>query len=1605
MKILKILLVCLIPLLVNAQIIDQNFLITSGIDAGLDKGDSLYRMIINVDIPSAYPGKVYFRVFDADLGDTYDNPGQNSQTRYLVFGQNGISPNIFSIDDSLNVAAALVNLTLGSDQYYDNRWRTIGSFAMNQGQPKGDRTLFQVVVDGISGSGRNRYQVFASTDDKRNEAIDGSIVLSPALALRLANNPSMSTQITFTVPPNCDTILVNNFDGDIDRSPNKIAFESNFRNNLKIKASGDGKLVMTAIAVQKEEMGRKASLVIEGNVATNNVQIWITDKKGTILPLDYPPLLAARNSLPVPKFKVIPLAECNTLILDATESSDADGDELTYKWFFEGGETDQGVRIAHDFKKPGKHPVKLLVVDNSIYVANTSRLTQTVIVNDPPHARIEGAEKAAPYQNIFFDGNKSTDTDGNIIGYQWNMGDGTMKTGVKVSHKYTRPGNYKVMLTVEDDGTTLCTKGKNTADIWINRAPQARFNLAKNLIAVDEPVSMDANGSIDSDGEIVKYSWDFGDGAKAEGISTSHKYSQPGKYTVQLTAQDDSELANAESYLQEIITVNAPPVAAAEFPKIVAVNELVVMDAASSIDPDGQLSEYRWTLGDGSSKAGVKISHQYAKPGTYPVKLLVIDNTSTLNNSNEINYAIRANDPPVPNAGGNRLLNESVVEFDASHSSDSDDEIIEYKWDFGDNKTGSGIKIAHVYALPGTYSVTLTVKDASGTKTAIQSETVTIIVNSPPVADAGREQIVAIGEKVRLKGGFSNDSDGKIENYKWTVDQGVVLEGKNVTHVYEKPGTYQVQLTVTDNNGAQDIHTTIVYVNTPPVANIPPMPRIAPGQTVSFDGKMSYDVDGSIDLFEWDFGDGSLVKQGAKVKHSFKEPGRFTVTLSVKDNSNAANGITKTTQIIAVNYPPKPDCGSDIITCDQTLLFNGSNSSDADKDKLTYSWDFGDGSVGSGAKFKYTYQQPGVYPVVLRTNDGLGLSNSIQQQIIRVQINSAPMAVAEVNRDTVCAGEPVMFDASKSVDNEKDLMRYQWNFGDNATIDGINPIHSFKRGGNYLVRLTVSDDSNLPCNSSISDLLIHVIDAPVADAGEDQTVCANTVVQFDGSKSRGGDRLIKSYEWDFGDGEQGGGINPTHVYTKAGLYTVRLMIMVPEIGDCENTSESELSVKVIAAPTASFTMIEQGCVGEEIAFDASESHAANSNIVSYDWDFGDGTTGLGDSIAHKYTSHGRYTVKLKIQTDSDQGCNNAETSQLIAINAAPKAAIEVFASNDKPSSAKTYRSYLNTVLNFTGKKSSDQDGFIKTYLWDYGDGLKAEGVSGQHQYKKTGSYKVRLYVEDNSRTYCDFALDSITVDILDYSEIAISGPDAAFVGKAMDFKLKTTKIITATVENTEWYFSDGTTVKGLTASKSFSNSGTYQVQAKCGDLWSLAQKIVVDDLPEVKLPDNQVIDLGQTIKMVPAVSNPFNVPIAFEWELGDGEKSSGLTVEHKYKTAGKFTATFKVWYKEIGFGQPNNYTVIITVLPDPIVEINVSPEVLYIGGARDIVFFEAQTQISDRMLLYQWDFGDGITASGKAAKHAYMVAGDYTVKLTVLDASRADAQKYEFKKRITIQKR
>ena len=345
---------------------------------------------------------------------------------------------------------------------------------------------------------------------------------------------------------------------------------------------------------------------------------------------------------------------------------------------------------------------------------------------------------------------------------------GQKKKGQTVKHSYARPGKYHVTLVIEDDSQSLCNQSEAVHWIRVNAPPVPRLNM-KHIGAVGESIEINAQGSVDSDGEIIEYQWDFGDTATAIGEIVAHQWEKPGNYTVRLNVTDDAGLANSRVAEQAQIIINAPPVPQAQYTEIIAAQEEVLFDGSSSHDPDGTLRKYVWDTGDGTIREGVTIRHVYASPGLYTVRLTVIDNTETLNNTASITFPVRVNHPPVPVAGEDRVVNTSNVTFDAGASTDRDDPIIDYMWDFGDGKQAHGKTISHVYTLPGTYTVNLTVTDGSGTQTASQSDTVEVTVNYPPIADAGGSQIVSTGETVMFDGSFSDDPDGTIVTYHWQV--------------------------------------------------------------------------------------------------------------------------------------------------------------------------------------------------------------------------------------------------------------------------------------------------------------------------------------------------------------------------------------------------------------------------------------------------------------------------------------------------------------------------------------------------------------------------------------------------------------------------------------------------------------------------------------------------------------------------------------------------------------------------------------------------------------------------------------------------------------------
>jgi len=339
---------------------------------------------------------------------------------------------------------------------------------------------------------------------------------------------------------------------------------------------------------------------------------------------------------------------------------------------------------------------------------------------------------------------------------------------------------------------------------------------------------------------------------------------------------------------------------------------------------------------------------------------------------------------PIADAGGpyTGWTGEAIV-FDGSGSYDPTGTIINYTWDFGDGHKGYGEITTHTYVSAGTYIVTLTVVsnayevDTDATYAYIYEH------NWAPVADAGGPYYGDAGIAITFNGCGSYDSDGTIVSYSWSFGDGYYGSGATPSHVYASPGTYLVTLTVTDDDGATDSDSAYAYVgsNQYPVADAGGPYSANVGQAIVFDGSASYDPDGSIVSYHWDFGDG-YTGSGVVITHSYVTGGTYTVTLTVTDNDGATDTDSTTATIPGGNQPPgvpvKPS-GPTIGYVWNTYTYT-TYADDPDGDQIRYCFDWGDGTVswtllhnsGEVVTAQHTWAYQGSYYVRVKSEDSHG---------------------------------------------------------------------------------------------------------------------------------------------------------------------------------------------------------------------------------------------------------------------------------------------------------------------------------------------------------------------------------------------------------------------------------------------------------------------------------------------------------------------------------------------------------------------------------------------------------------------------------------------------------
>lgn len=512
-------------------------------------------------------------------------------------------------------------------------------------------------------------------------------------------------------------------------------------------------------------------------------------------------------------------------------------------------------------------------------------------------------------------------------------------------------------------------------------------------------------------------------------------------------------------------------------------------DARSSFDPNNDKITYLWDFGDGTTSTEPVVEHNYQAGGAYMVRLTVSDNSGLECETSVSTEKVHVNTPPQAALNGpERTCSGAAVKFDASATKDDQPANLTYHWSFGDGTTAEGASVTKSFAKGGVYDVTLVVDDNAGTSCSVDSLRQRIIVNDAPVADAGNDVQLNLKDSnadyaVSFDGGRSSDANGDNLSYFWDFGDGQTAEGKQVRHVYRTGGSYDVKLRVDDGFGSgcsMDTDGLRVNLNKAPIADAGDAQYVCQGTKVIFNGSDSSGEPGENLRYEWNFGDGNTAT-GHTVEHTYAEGGSYTAVLTVDDGRGTPVSVVQDSVDIKVNSAPHASLARVEETCvNNKVLFDASLSGDPDGDRLSYVWDFGDGTVVEGpAKISHSYTKGGDYNVRVTVNDGNESKCSVSSTMTRVRINTQPVADAGPNL-VCCQEQTTSFDGASSSDPDGDKLTHHWNFGDGNTANTAQASHAYAESGQYNVVFTVDDGRNTPCSVAQDNFVASVNAKPVS---------------------------------------------------------------------------------------------------------------------------------------------------------------------------------------------------------------------------------------------------------------------------------------------------------------------------------------------------------------------------------------------------------------------------------------------------------------------------------------------------------------------------------------------
>jgi PKD repeat protein len=509
-------------------------------------------------------------------------------------------------------------------------------------------------------------------------------------------------------------------------------------------------------------------------------------------------------------------------------------DILSYYWDFDDGTEGPGGAVethVYETKGDGRFDVTLTLTFENVNTGEESEQTleHTVTIADEQIRAIISADTTEgdiPL-TVNFDGSESSDPDGRIDTYEWEVnGQGFEEGDETFTHTFERAGDHTVKLRVTNvEGDANVDEIDITAELGdvpnpVISIPDMEDN---GQLFTDKSYSFDASGTTSPGGSITSYEWDFGDGTtKARTRNAQHTYDTAGTYTVILTVTDEAGVTATEE--QQVKVSIAPSMPEAVIATVPAKEDPddnfiegqvpfeVSFDATNSTDPDDDIIDYQWDF-DGDDEidaSGETVTYTFNEIGNYNVSLIVTDSAGFEDKSvlvvRAVSPGLQAELTADPVSGVVPL----TVDFDATGSKYPDGEIVGYEWDFGDGsprRSDIG-QVTYKYTKIGNFTATVKVR----TNDNKQEEAEALIsVRQVPLKSCF-EPSRTTGDAPLTVSLNPSCSTGTITDYDWNFGDGDTSTERRPTHTFENPGTYEIILEVSDAQNVVDTSSQFITV-------------------------------------------------------------------------------------------------------------------------------------------------------------------------------------------------------------------------------------------------------------------------------------------------------------------------------------------------------------------------------------------------------------------------------------------------------------------------------------------------------------------------------------------------------------------------------------------------------------------------------------------------------------------------------------------------------------------------------------------------------------------------------------------------------------------------